>query len=92
MNELQQIKIKIAEKEYTLRIKPQEEAILRRAAKLLNEQMKTMQKKSGIWDKQDLLAMVAFDSMVQNLKFEAEQQSHIEKIKKIEDLIDGKDA
>lgn len=92
MNELQQIRIKIAEKEYTLKIRASEEALLRKAAKELNEKLNIMQKKTGIWDKQDLLAMVAFDSMVQNLKFEAEQQSHIEKIKKIEDLIDEKDA
>ncbi|MGB0522335.1 MAG: cell division protein ZapA [Flammeovirgaceae bacterium] len=87
MSGLQQIRIKIAEKEYTLKIKPEEEALLRRAAKTLNEKTKTMQKKSGIWDKQDLLAMVAFDTMVQNLKYEEEQLEHVEQIKQIEDLL-----
>lgn len=92
MSGLQQIRIKIAEKEYTLKIKPEEEALLRRAAKILNEKMKTMQKKSGIWDKQDLLAMVAFDTVVQNLKYEEEQLEHVEQIKQIEDLLNRVDS
>jgi len=88
MNELQQIKIKIAEKEYSLKIRASEEALLRKAAKELNEKIKTMQKKTGIWDKQDLLAMIAFDCLVQNLKYEQEHTNHIEQLKKMENLID----
>jgi len=92
MNELQQIRIKIAEKEYTLKIKASEEALLRKAAKDLNERLKTMQKKTGIWDKQDLLAMTAFNCLVENLKYEQEYTHHVEKIQQIEQLIDGAES
>ena len=88
MNELQQIRIKIAEKEYSLKIRASEEALLRKAAKELNEKLKTMQKKTGIWDKQDLLAMTAFDCLVQNLKNDQENTSHIEQLKKMWNMID----
>lgn len=88
MNELQQIRIKIAEKEFALKIKPSEEALLRKAAKRLNEHIKVMQKKTGIWDTQDLLAMVAFDRVVQNLKYEQEQTSHIKQLQELEDKLD----
>jgi len=75
-----QIRLKIAEKEYTLKTTPEEEATLRQAGKQINEQIRQLQKRTGIWDKQDLLVMVAFDSMVQQIKQIRANQDHALKI------------
>jgi cell division protein ZapA len=64
-----QIRIKIIDKEYSLKATdPKDELLLRQAAKLLNERVKNIQKNSGVLDKQDLLSMVAFDYAVQLLR------------------------
>lgn len=75
-----QIRIKLAEKEYTLKSSQEEEPILREAGKVLNEQIRELQRQSGIWDKQDLLVMVAFDGVVRQLKKAKEGQSNLEEI------------
>lgn len=62
------IKLKISDREYSLRIDSKEEQILRRAAKVLNNQLKEKKEKFGIRDKQDLMTMVAFDGVVNALK------------------------
>jgi cell division protein ZapA len=59
------IKIKIAEREYPMKVKRDEEEKVRAAGKLINEKLKHYKEQFGIDDKQDLLAMVAFDSVVQ---------------------------
>jgi cell division protein ZapA len=65
------IKVKIADREYPMRIDSSEEERLRLAGKMVNERMKTYRDQFGIDDKQDLLAMVAFDCMVEKMKTEA---------------------
>lgn len=62
------IKIKIAERTYSLKIKPEEEAVLRQAAKAIENKLKLRKEQMRIHDKQDLLAMVAFDAEVEKLK------------------------
>jgi len=62
------IKIKIAERTYSLKIKPEEEAVLRQAAKAIENKLKLRKEQLRIYDKQDLLAMVAFDAEVEKLK------------------------
>jgi cell division protein ZapA len=59
------IKIKIAEREYPMKVKRDEEEKVRAAGKLINEKLKHYKEQFGIDDKQDLLAMVAFDTVVQ---------------------------
>ena len=59
------IKIKIAEREYPMKVKRDEEEKVRAAGKLINEKLRLYKEQFGIDDKQDLLAMVAFDSVVQ---------------------------
>lgn len=75
-----QIRIKIAEKEYTLKTTTEEEPTLKQAGKQLNEKIRELQKRTGIWDKQDLLAMVAFDSVLQQLKQSQEGQKQALKV------------
>ena len=62
------IKIKIAEREYPMRVEAEEEERLRLASQLINEQVRRYREQYGTTDKQDLLAMVAFDALVQKLE------------------------
>lgn len=64
------IKIKIADREYPMKVEPEEEERIRRAGKIVNEKIKLFKSQFGIDDKQDLLAMVAFDALVERLKTE----------------------
>ncbi|WP_162428731.1 cell division protein ZapA [Pontibacter pudoricolor] len=79
MSELS-IKIRIAEREYPMRVKEEEEERLRIVGKLLNERLKFFKDQFGIQDKQDLLAMVAFETMVEKLKLEDEKNMHLSKV------------
>lgn len=64
------IKVKISDREYPMKVDPADEENIRRAGKMINERLRAYREKFGIDDKQDLLAMVAFDSMVERLKVE----------------------
>jgi cell division protein ZapA len=69
------IKIKIADREYPMRVHPSEEERLRLAGRLLNDKIRLLKDQFGIDDKQDLLAMVAFDFLVEGLKLENEKKN-----------------
>ncbi len=69
MNELS-IKIKIADREYPMKVKPEDEERVRAAGKKINERIRVYREQFGIDDKQDLLAMVAFDSLVDKMEIE----------------------
>ncbi|MBB6612356.1 cell division protein ZapA [Pontibacter sp. Tf4] len=79
MSELS-IKIRIAEREYPMRVKEEEEERLRLVGRLLNERLKFFKDQFGIQDKQDLLAMVAFETMVEKLKLEEDKNLHLSKV------------
>ena len=64
------IKLKIGNREYPMRVKPEDEERIRKAGKVLNEKMKSYRDRFGIEDNQDLLAMVAFDCQVEKMKGE----------------------
>jgi len=66
------IKIRIGDREYPMKVDEREEELLRNAGRLLNEKLRTFKESYQIDDKQDLMAMVAFDGMVQNLKLSQE--------------------
>lgn len=51
------IKINIADRVYPLKINVEEEEIVRRAAKLVNDRIKEYQENYAVKDKQDLLSM-----------------------------------
>jgi cell division protein ZapA len=57
-----------------MKVKRHEEEKVRAAGKLINEKLKTYREQFGIDDKQDLLAMVAFDCIVQKQATEETQQ------------------
>ena len=85
------IKVKIADREYPMKVDIKDEENIRKAGKLINERLRTYRERFGIDDKQDLLAMVAFDSTVERLKVEGEthqMDDTIEhKIEKLNQLI-----
>lgn len=68
------IKIKIADREYPMKVEASEEERIRKVGKVINENIKTYREQYGINDKQDLLAMVAFDAIVQNFEKEKSQR------------------
>jgi cell division protein ZapA len=69
------IKLKIGNREYPMRVKPEDEERIRKAGKILNERMKSYHERFGIEDNQDLLAMVAFDCQVEKMKSEESQEN-----------------
>ncbi len=75
------IKIKISDREYPLKIQADEEERIRKTARIINEKLKTFKDQFGIEDKQDLLAMVLFETFVDVEKYE----SSINKIEKFFD-------
>ncbi len=85
------IKIKIADREYPMRVKPEDEARVRGAGKMINEKMKVYREQFGIDDKQDLLAMVAFDSLIDKIETEEKQEntdeSVLERIKHLNQIL-----
>jgi len=75
------IRLKIGDREYPMKVKVQDEAKIRRAGKLINEKIKRYREEFGLDDKQDLLAMVAFDSMMEALELNETSAEGSEKVK-----------
>jgi len=71
------IKIKIGDREYPMKVRPEEEQRVRNASKQINEKLRVYREQFGIDDKEDLLAMVAFDCVVSLMKNE-EQSTAID--------------
>ena len=90
MDELS-IKIKIADREYPMKVKPEDEERVRNAGKNINERIRSYRERFGIDDKQDLLAMVAFDCLVDKMQVEEKQfdtdESIVEKIDHLNNII-----
>ena len=85
------IKVKIADREYPMKVDAKDEENIRKAGKIINERLRSYRERFGIDDKQDLLAMVAFDSTVERLKVEGESHQMDDtiehKIEKLNQLI-----
>ncbi len=69
------IKIKISDREYPMKVDANDEEKIRLAGKKINEKIKLYRDQFGIDDKQDLLAMVAFDSLFEKLQSEDNQST-----------------
>jgi cell division protein ZapA len=70
------IKIKIADREYPMKVDAEDEEQIRLAGKKINEKIKMYRDQFGIDDKQDLLAMVAFDSLYEKIQSDANSTSN----------------
>lgn len=75
MVDILSIKIKIGDREYPMKVKPEEEQRVRNAGKIINEKLRSYRDQFGIDDKEDLLAMVAFDCLIAKMKVESEVAS-----------------
>jgi cell division protein ZapA len=61
------IKIRIADRDYPMRVSTDDQDKVRLAGKQLNDKIRTFKEQFGVEDKQDLLAMVAFDAAVEKV-------------------------
>lgn len=59
------IRLKIGDREYPMRVSAEDEQKIRRAGRLINERIREYGGRFGIQDMQDLLAMVAFDCVIE---------------------------
>jgi len=87
------IKINIADRVYPLKVNMEEEEIIRRAAKLINDRIKDYQENYAVKDKQDLLSMSVLHYATASLKAErkvTEEDTEIaEKVYQLDDLLTG---
>ncbi len=74
------INIVIADRPYRLKIKPQEEEVVRKAAKKINTQIKSLQNTYDAKDKQDYLAMSILMTTSELINLEANQSDEDEHI------------
>ena len=92
MNDLA-IKIRIAERDYPMRVAVADEERLRLAGRQLSEKLREFREQYGIQDKQDLLAMVALATMADSLKVSKEKDGTdaalTERLARLDGLLTG---
>jgi cell division protein ZapA (FtsZ GTPase activity inhibitor) len=85
------IKINIADRVYPLKVKMEEEEIIRKAAKLINERIKEYQENYAVKDKQDLLSMCVLHYATTSLQSEKKVQTEdfevVEKVDALDQLL-----
>ncbi len=84
------IRVKIADRYYRLLVEPESEAVVREAAKLIQEEFKR-HRETGTSDAQEALAMIAFDCLVTKLRGERQvqrlQQMVFDKITQLDQVV-----
>ncbi len=93
MEETKTIKLKIVQRDYTVKVKKDEEDLFLRASNSIKESLQFYAQKTTHRDKQDLMAMVLLQAFVSNLKQEEKTKSlrsveDVEKAKEIDKLLD----
>ena len=87
------IKIRIAERDYPMRVDVTDEERLRLAGRQLGERLREFREQYGIQDKQDLLAMVALATMADQLKVSKEKDGTdaalTERLARLDGLLSG---
>ena len=74
------IRIKIGDRDYPMKVRAEDEPRIRRAGKLINDRLKRYREEFGLDDRQDLLAMVAFDCMVETMELSEMSSEDSEKV------------
>lgn len=69
------IKIKVADMEYSMKIKPEEEERLRKAGRVINEKIKAYREQFGMIDSSYMMGMIALDAMANKFKAEENKMS-----------------
>lgn len=74
-----------------MKVHPNDEERIRMAGKVINEKIRNYRNQFGIDDKQDLLAMVAFDCLIEKLQLEENNdgvdENVVNRIRSLNDLI-----
>jgi cell division protein ZapA (FtsZ GTPase activity inhibitor) len=87
------IKINIADRVYPLKVNMEEEEIIRRAAKLINDRIKEYQENYAVRDKQDLLSMCvlhyATSALNAERKVTTEDTEVADKVYQLDQLLNG---
>jgi cell division protein ZapA len=87
------IKINIADRVYPLKVNMEEEEIIRRAAKLINDRIKEYQENYAVRDKQDLLSMAVLHYATSSLKVEqkvaVEDSDVADKVYQLDQMLSG---
>ena len=87
------IKIRIADRDYPMRVAVADEERLRLAGRQLSEKLREYREQYGIQDKQDLLAMVALATMADSLKVSKEKDGTdadlTERLARLDELLSG---
>lgn len=83
------IKLSIAGRTYPLTIKREEEEVIRKAAKQIDEHVRKLQQTYAVKDKQDLLAMTALQMTTHALKQAGskEDNKHAERLENLESVL-----
>ena len=85
------INVVIADRPYRIKIKPDEEEMVRKAARSINDRVKEYQHAFLSKDKQDFLAMIALQNTVEALKYKeavpSDSSPLAEKITSLEKLL-----
>lgn len=89
MNGNLSIKIKIDNREYPIKVTPEEESKLRLAGKLINKEIEDFKNQFGIEDKQDILSMVLFKTFVERIELEEKRKGELQKLDTELDEIKG---
>ncbi|HRF77143.1 MAG TPA: cell division protein ZapA [Chitinophagales bacterium] len=76
-SKLLNIHVTICDRPYRLKVKPEEEEIVRKAARIIAEKIKDLQMQHAGNDKQDYLAMTVLTMMVEQLGAEQKQPEPI---------------
>lgn len=84
---MKEITIRIADRAYNLKVNAADEALLVEAGRRIQEQYKARKESFGALDKQDLLAMIAFDGMVESLRLEQDTDEATKRVKSLHELI-----
>ena len=91
---MQKIKLNIGNRVYPLSVDTNQEEILRKAAKQINQMINDYESKYAVRDKQDSLAMCALQILSQSKTFSNDEDKEIfeigEKLNKIKELIDSR--
>ena len=91
---MQKIKLNIGNRVYPLSVDTNQEEILRKAAKQINQMINDYESKYAVKDKQDSLAMCALQILSQSKTFSNDDDKEVfeigEKLNKIKELIDSR--
>ena len=91
---MQKIKLNIGNRVYPLSVDTNQEEILRKAAKQINQMINDYESKYAVRDKQDSLAMCALQILSQSKTFSNDDDKEIfeigEKLNKIKELKDSR--